>query len=607
MPRTQSSMMTAIIYLSHENLFDFRASLPSLKKKLKQLRKSSVLTNLAVINNLYTHSEFVGRGMKDLPEIQRTLKRGYLRPELNELVLERGMTDLAIFVRLQTLFLAKLAILYCNEESTLVADGETHGGFLLGECCLEASDLLLSILETRRTSAGTHRNRIRHLGFQLSPGSELSQPLDFLYGVVRSDIIYDQIIPSLRERISFVASSKSLDLTHEFENTVGISVAEYIDITIALLAYFLSEEKERPINWIKTIETESFLKQSSFPKRTFENYLRLESTTIEQLEMAFKANEHLHKQYGYLPFKSKPLIEIRPGWYFCIDTSFLSEKLNAGLYWKIFDNLNSKQRKVFSSTYGHVFELYVRRLLEESLRNPRSDFKKGLLFSDPVNKDGTKSFDEIIFYPDTKHLVVIESKASFIAGTAKYGRSIRHFWTEIRKKFVQNEAGSAKGVGQLANHIGKLFHESRSVRQRIDDSELDHWIQIAEKISPVLVVQEPVICFHINEGILNEEFRDRISKFPIRAGVHIQNLTVMNVNFLEVTKQHLIDREFTIEQALNYRNLRDPEYKNDFAQLTFQNFRLKEKRDKLTALTFKNAFDRATIRLFGDTGFKNQY
>jgi hypothetical protein len=596
--------MLALVYLTHSELYGSKLSHQALKAKLRRLGRSSVLSNLAVVNNIYAHSAFIGKGQKDYPEIQALLKDAYFSDDVRSEIVRKRLENRFVFLRLQNLYLAQLSILHSTDARPIIVDGSTEGGYELGACSLIAADFLLSVSEHRKTSSGSELKIKRHLGFQLAPGGELSNPLDMFRGVVRSEIIFSDILNSAElQELAGEKLFNGFDVATQFESAVGITPAEYIDITVGLLSYFLFEDDAHPITSIRSIQIEPFLAQSHLHREKLQSYLTLESRTVDELKERFIQQSKYHKQFSFLPFKSHPIIEVQSGHFFCIDTFFLSEKLNAGLYWKIFDNLPKNQRESFSQIYGYAFEIYVRRSLRETLNTPKIDAKKGLLFSDPRYENGDQSFDEIIYYPDTKHLIVIETKASFMHTEAKFGRKISKFWKEIKQKFIEKETGEVKGIGQMANHIGHLFAPAKSSRRHVVSRELDHWIQTAEKVSPIIVVQEPVISFHIHEDLLNTELKKRLKKMKHRPSVSVANLTVLNIDTLEMLRPHLIDKELTLEQCVNYRNYRDPNYRSDFASLINENFDLKNRTDERTDAVFSSVFARATERLFDQSRF----
>lgn len=476
--------MLVASYLTHKELTGEKVHFQTLKKKLRQLRRSSVVSNLAAVNNLFAHSKFIGQNSKDFPKIQQNLKNSYLRQSVRAKITENGLDNLVVFVRLQTLFLAQLSLLYSNDEVIELADGLTNAGFDLGDSLLIASDYLWSPKEAADTGTGTDKKRVRHLGFQLAPGMELTNPLDMLSGISRSESIYSQILTS--DEFKGVLKDKGLasfDILAEFEKATKISLQDYIGITVGLLSFMLTPD-DKNLNGVRFFAVDGFLAQSKMNKETFEQYLKLEARNVKQFQSLFKSQRSYLNQHSFLPFKTFPLIEIHDGIYICIDTFFLSEKLGAGIYWKLFDNLSESKRKTLSAVFGHLFELYVRTIFRAVTSHKSMDLKKGILYSSQRYKGKTdESFDEIIYYPESKHLIVIETKASFMRPLMKYGRSINKFREQMVEKFVKNKKdGKDLGVTQLTKHIGRLFHPDKTKRLHLGNDELDSWIQNAEKI-----------------------------------------------------------------------------------------------------------------------------
>jgi len=594
--------MLALIYLTHSELFGKKAHFQTLKKRLKGLGRGSVLSNLAVINNLYAHTEFFGKGVTDLPRIQNLLKSAYFNVETQNRIRLTKLSDRVVFTRLQNLHLARLSVLHSTDNKPVIVDGGTAGGFELGECSLIASDYILSQREMKNSGTGTDSKRIRHLSFQLSPSSELSNPLDMVLGIIRSETMYLRLLDSVEFKdVLARINLNDFDIASEFEVATGISLRDYIDITVALISYFLVPDSNGIINKIRTITVDDFLSKSELPKDIFEKYLVLESRTIDYFESEFRNDARYLDQYSFLPFKTYPLIEIQRGLHFCIDTYFLTEKLNAGLYWKIFDNLKGNKKNRFSAVYGHLFENYVRTLFRGMLETPEPDPRKGLLLPSPKYVHGDECFDEIIYFPESKHLIVVETKASFLHTEAKFGPSIIRFRTEILTKFVEKRDGTGKGVGQLAKHIGRLFAADKDIRAHIENPDFDSWIQTVEKVTPVLIVQEPSIAFHINEDWLNREFVERLKKSDIRGSVRIANLAILNIETIETLKSHITLGEITLEQCLNARKHRDPDYKNDFTSFVYSNFDLRRKIDEEMQSTLSHVFHRTAHRFFGES------
>lgn len=586
-------------YLRHSDLYGNRVHFQTLVKKLRKLNRSSVITNLSVINSMFAHIHFFGRYEEDFPNLQQELHDNYLKDSVRAEIHHRNKEDYIVFTRLQTLYLLQLSIRYCADKSTILVDGKTKGGFDLGDCFLMASDYLISPKEEENVEIGSNKKRVKHLGFQLAPSIELQNPLDFKRGIVRSEIIYSQILESKEfEQILIEKKRSDFDIPTKFKQSTKISLQQYFDITLAILFNFLEKTPLAKAQWITP---KGFLRFSILDKKVLKNYLKLESKSLEGFDAIFRREKRYLKQFRHVSFKPFSLIEIFDEMYVCADLFFLSEKLNSGVYWKIFDTLPKSKKEDFFSVYGIIFELYVRHLLKKIVSKNNNSIKGGLLLSSPKYQIGNELFDEIIYFPETKHLIVIETKSSFMHTEAKYGKSIRKFETEIRKKFIAKENGTGKGIGQLANHIGSMFHENRDLRFHIDNSDFDSWIQGVEKISPILITQEPIISFHIIEDFLNTELKKKLEQEKVRASVKISQLTVINVETLEKLKPYLETNQLTLEQCVNLRAYKDPKYKQHFEDFVFDKFKLSNVEDKESNEIFERVLERIKQRFFDET------
>ncbi len=130
------------------------------------------------------------------------------------------------------------------------------------------------------------------------------------------------------------------------------------------------------------------------------------------------------------------------------------------------------------------------------------------------------------------------------------------------------------------------------------DLDLDDVIQSVEKITPVLVVQDETVSFHIVEDLLNEIFANLLKRRSTRHSVQISQLTVLNISTLEMLKPHIIDGEVTLEQCLSSRNYRDANYRTHFKFFVSEHFDLRRKTDKESDEQFSKVFDRVRGSFF---------
>jgi hypothetical protein len=272
------------------------------------------------------------------------------------------------------------------------------------------------------------------------------------------------------------------------------------------------------------------------------------------------------------------------------------EKLSSGIYWKIVYSLKGKKRDNALTAFGYLFETYVSQILQQ-VSPPISMF-----IDDPKYTNGDRAFDGIIHCGD--QLIVIESKASFMTIEAKYGGRVRSFNRELDKKF-----GTEKGVVQLVNHIERLFAKKPSDRYHI--AELDRVLESShsriEKITPVLIVQEPILQFSAIEEVLSDRFVRLLKKRRISDGVQISPLAVIDIDTLEQMKPNLVAGDFTLQQCLNARAVRDPGYRSgswhDFLIESFPQYATKA--DVQINEKFEAIMDRGTRNIFGDQPQRN--
>jgi len=65
----------------------------------------------------------------------------------------------------------------------------------------------------------------------------------------------------------------------------------------------------------------------------------------------------------FTAFRNKPLLQFVNGLHL-IDLWFLAEKYESGPFWSIFASLKSKDKPVFFSFWGLLFEAYMSNILE---------------------------------------------------------------------------------------------------------------------------------------------------------------------------------------------------------------------------------------------------
>lgn len=598
--------MKAGVVLRYSDLFDKRISLQNLKKLVKEFKRKNLITQLSTINSFL--SGYALGSDDEVVSLQERLVSNFIGEDILEQKIKprfgnESPANIVAFSRLTITYLARLCILNCSELSELIPDGKNAGGHQLGLCCLIANDYLLTKKEENKLNSLRLKTIQKHLALQLAPLLELYNPIRIENGTTRFQKILFETANS-PEFVKFLKRNpnRSFNLKEKFRSATGISLEDYRDFTIATLSYLLPKNVKAE-DFSPIINRRNFISKSIVPQEKFDAYLSLEGISIDKLKGKLQESSKILTPFKCQQFKITPLIEIAPETYTAIDSAFIVEKLGLGGYWKINDSLSGKDREKFKSHFGDLFEFYTNNLLKQAVSN--RPLKRGIFIANPEYKKGGECFDAMIYFPDSKHLVVFEHKASLLKEESKYSDSIRRLEKELKEKFVVDREGKARGVGQLAKHIENLFHRDKTKRRKLSDKFFQEVLQKVEKISPVLIGLEPFLGVHIIEGVfLSEYFQKELEKKNISDGVKINPLTVIHIEAIEWLKPYLENGDATFEQLLNLRFIRDPEYKYFFAPSTFFEPRfnlLKENRKNEEVLEcFSKVFDESVKNLFGE-------
>jgi hypothetical protein len=589
-------------YIAYSDLCDEKLPLATLKRRLRQFKLSNTIFTLSRINVLLGRQRMLGEGREAMQDLQGRLVANYIDDELLEDRLKPRFGPLKrderpLFSRQQILNLIRHCALVCQESGSMIPDGKTPGGYELGRCCLIMNDHLLSKREERTISEGTSLKRRKHLGIQLAPLLELYNPPKIDQAVVRAEIIFSEILNSPEMKAIIGRELQGVDIAQAFLDATGLTIDKYKELILAIITWLYGHKLEELLenNGLSVFHRSQLINNTLIDQKDFDRYLYLDSMKLSGLKARFGSKRaKLLPHFDYVLFRTWPLLELEDDNFICVDSCFAVEKLSAGIYWTIIDSLKGRAKQKAFDAFGYLFEIYVNRIFQQI--SPLD----GLFMSDTTYTK-EKAFDGIICRGN--HLIVMEYKASFMKIEDKYSGKIRKFEKELDKKFgVDKEEGTEKGVAQLANHIEKLFDKTVSARSHIE--ELDRVLQKShsrvEKITPVLIVQEPVLRLSIIEEMLSRRFLHLLARKKVSNGVRVAPLAVIDIGTLERMKPNLIAGDFTLEQCLNARAARDPEYKQIFHSFLSDNFsEYGKKEDVEISSKFKSIMNRAASNFFG--------
>ncbi|HYJ84508.1 MAG TPA: hypothetical protein VEW46_00450 [Pyrinomonadaceae bacterium] len=471
--------------------------------------------------------------------------------------------------------------------------GKTLGGYELGNCCLMMNDYLVSPKEERRAGEGTDIKQRRHIGLQIAPMIELYNPPRLEQAVVRVETIFSEILNSKEMKAHVTQELKGFDIASGFLGATGLSLDIYREMIISVISSLLARTYEELLENpnLFMFRRSEFFKESLVHQKDFDSYLSLDGINLHEAKTLFsQTDQKLLRQFDYVKFRSRPLLELAGDRIVCADLCFLVEKLSSGIYWTIVDSLKGKDRGTALQGFGYLFEIYVNHLLRQI---SASD---GAIIPSPRYHTGEPSFDGMLLRGN--HLIALEYKGGFMKIEAKYGGRVKAFEKDLDAKFGANE-----GVVQLAKHIERLFRQPLSDRDHIE--ELNRALRNShskiEKITPVLIVRESFLRFSAIEEILSRRFVRLLARKNVSRGVEVAPLAVIDIDTLEEMMPNLVAGDFTLEQCLNARALRDPGYRwmwYDFLLEHFPQFR--KRKDEELNKRFGAIMDRGKQNLFGN-------
>lgn len=597
--------MQGNIYIRYSALFDEQViPLTTLKKHLRQFNLTNALFHVSKMNVLLGRQRMLREGREAMQKLQGLLIANYVDDEILEGKLRPqfgpSKTDeCCVFTRQQSLSLIRLIAQECTESGAMTADGKSSGGFLLGRCSLIMNDHLLSKREERDISEGTNLKRRKHLAIQLAPLLELYNPPRLDRSAVRAEIIFSELLNTEEMKAIAQRELRGFDLAKAFLEATGLSIDQYKELTLGIISWIYGHSAEEMIADANlfTFQRAQFIGESLIDAKDFDRYLALDSIRVSGIKSQFKNKRaKLLPHFDYVLFRRRPLIELDSQSFICADSCFAVEKLSSGIYWTIVDSLKGTDKKTAFDAFGYLFELYVNRFFAKMACG------ETVFIPSPKYANGESSFDGIIFHGS--QLVVLEYKASFMRIEAKYGGKIQNFENELDKKFgIDKRKRTEKGVAQLAKHIERLFHRNPESRYHI--SELDKLLVSShtriETVTPVLVVQEPFLRFHIIEDLLSNRFRRILTKKKISNGIKVAPLAVLDIDTLEELGPNLLAGDFTLAQCLNARACRDPDYKQFWPEFISDHFEQFGKReDTEVSEKFGEIMDRARRNFFGN-------
>jgi hypothetical protein len=403
-PQRHGEMDNIKVFVKYSDLFDRTPTFDEFVARLRRCGLHSVMQSLSALMQILYNDGVA------TPRLQPSLAVRSLTPAGLERL--RRLPDVAnqvVFFPQQILLTMKLALLHSPDAADERPDLEF--GDDLVEILLMASDLLDDIGIPGGTAA-TERILLSYIvrNFLLNTTDQ------FRYMLPRAALLYVTLPndPELQRDPSFV------DVPAVFRQATGFELRDFIALGLALFPWFIDQSELRGTftQERRSINPSTYFRNARLDPQIATLLLETLSHTHESLVADLNARiaqrpTTLCDGYDFLPFMRKPLYRLREDVIVPIHLGYLAAKFSGGIYWTVFDYLAGKDRLRFSTFFGRVFELYVRRSVQRAIPDHAALARR--VFPEFIYRTRTgerKTSDVIIVYD--RAAIFIEATASRI-------------------------------------------------------------------------------------------------------------------------------------------------------------------------------------------------
>ncbi|HEX2833927.1 MAG TPA: hypothetical protein VHW00_13030 [Thermoanaerobaculia bacterium] len=392
----------------------------------------------------------------------------------------------------------------------------------VGACALHANDYAESD-DTSSLSSG-----ILSVVAEFAPVRDLQNPPEAGPLFRRFGYIYQKLLTQHAEMRQLIRD----ELHCEVEELTfsGLPFDKYFSILFGIYAVTLAAAKRKPYP-TSIFDLRDIAEKVQIHERDLLNFVRERSMTeiearkqigpITNAEGFAVVATDSRWATDFRVFRNRPLLELRDGRFMVLDLQFLHESASRGLYWSLFHRLSDEAKRRFAAAWGDLFETYVLDLVRHYFPDLRGNEDVAGREVDGVLELGGATF-------------LIEVKSGFLPEAAKGSRNQSTFAEAVERKFVKNEKGKPKGVGQLAATLESIRGGSGLLHD--------------QPIYSILVGEDPVLASFAMNTYLDDIF--------LKATPHRRTddrLAVMLIDELEHILPYLSHGDIDLKELLDGR------------------------------------------------------
>jgi|HubBroStandDraft_1064217.scaffolds.fasta_scaffold08261_4 hypothetical protein len=540
------AVYTGGAYIAYSELYDRKPGASEVAGLLHGLSRLHTILLMSRVNAHLRHA-MQSPGRDELNWVQGFLVRNFVDDPTLVCLRKRfpgtEMRDRPAFHPLQALSMLRLAAGNCADDEQQRPDENSALRFQLGTACLMMNDLLVSEQEELAIAKGTPDEREVQLMAQLLTMWEVMNPANAHHLLLRSHVLFRALLKDEEICADIRARCRGFDIEARFRGIAEIDLNKWLSLVFASYAYYMGRRKEELLEQpqLFVINRRAFIVQSAVTQDEMDAFLGTVSVPFADLVASFNKERPVDPRFDFVPFRSHPLYVVAEGNFACIDVAFLLEKMYSGVHWLIHDGLPKRDRDDLFKAWGLLFERYVHWLFNGG-RLPAA------YFPFPQWEDGQESFDGAFLKESL--LIPLEYKGGFLSQEAKYSARSEALTYELERKIVP-------GCDQLASKIGALFNSDSSKRKKVPAIPVQH----VSRVLPVLIVQDHALRGLSINWWLNRRFRELMNARPLRDGVEVLPLNVVNIEDLETLVESSDGGVFDFIYSLHNKAVRDPEMK----------------------------------------------
>ena len=387
-----------------------------------------------------------------------------------------GFLPYVVFNRQGLLFVMKEALVYASDDENLAFDNET-----LGEIFLMANDYMHfeNLGSTKENLDQFVKSAIHMIPVQEAVSDRVRHKILRAYQMT-SESALD---PYRKEAFFF-------DVPKLFEESVGISLPNFYALVVGALSRFAVFKPEDfvkdPLSYVLT---HAWFDSTKIKPDSVSNFLKYISATPDEFTTSLATSGG---PADFTAFRNKPLLQLVRGLHL-IDLWFLAEKYESGPFWSIFASLKAKDKPLFFSFWGLLFEAYMSKILSSS-----SDGKKNVVHVAPKFAVSREEVCDTIVICGSD-AVFVEMKGGTFTAKNKYGGNVAALRQELESKLVES-SDRDQAVNQLARNIHRAFGG-----QREDIEGLD--LRRINTIYPLVITRDDIGGVVGVNAFLDDHFR----------------------------------------------------------------------------------------------------